>query len=57
VISKRKAHENGASAVHFSPQGGFIATGGGDGCVKVWDIGHGSETNPLRYHFASLLAQ
>jgi WD40 repeat protein len=48
VVSKRKAHENGASTLNFSPQGGFVATGGGDGCVKIWDIGHGSETKSIK---------
>ena len=31
------AHQNGVYALSFSPQGHFLASGGGDSLVKLWD--------------------
>ena len=43
-MKKQKAHEGGAECLSFSFDGKKIATGGGDGCVKLWDTMGTAET-------------
>jgi WD40 repeat protein len=37
VMHKRKAHDGGCTVVSYSSNIGQIATGGGDGMIKMWD--------------------
>jgi WD40 repeat protein len=42
VIARLAGHPGGVLAVAFSPDRGFLASGGRDGAAKLWDIGSGS---------------
>ena len=37
AIHKVKAHDSGGQCIAFSPHGNMIASGGGDGFVKMWN--------------------
>ena len=43
-VRKQKAHDGGAECLSFSFDGKKIATGGGDGMVKLWDTIGQAET-------------
>src|SRR5207253_3547832 len=40
----------GVRSMAFSPEGRYLATGGGDGAIKVWDVITGLETVSYRGH-------
>ncbi|MCC2113286.1 MAG: hypothetical protein KDJ16_14725, partial [Hyphomicrobiales bacterium] len=41
AITPTIGHDTAASAVAFSPDGRFAATGAGDNAVKLWDVATG----------------
>jgi serine/threonine protein kinase/WD40 repeat protein len=41
-------HPNGVDTASFTPDGSRIATGGGDGIVRVWDCGTGQQLGSYR---------
>ena len=51
---KVQAHEHGASCIAFSPFGGKVASGGGDGVVKVWNADSGQEAHQTRASYTSV---
>jgi WD40 repeat protein len=48
-------HEGNAWSVRFSPDGKTLATGGGDGSVKVWDVASGQLRETFQGHEARVL--
>jgi WD40 repeat protein len=44
----RLRHGNGVSAVAFSPDGKWLATGGGDSAVRLWDVETGRPAKAFR---------
>ncbi len=51
--SQRLRHGRGVRAVAFNPNGKRLLTAGGDGLVKVWDLGNGHELLTYAGHGAS----
>jgi WD40 repeat protein len=43
-------HNGGAWTVGFSPDGRYLASGGADALVKVWDVQTGLEVHSLSFH-------
>src|SRR5262249_36051211 len=42
------AHQKAARTLAFSPDGGRVASGGDDGCVRIWDVTTAKESLTLR---------
>ena len=42
IVRRRSVH-----AVAFSPDGKSVATGGGDGCIRLWNVGTGRPIGPI----------
>src|SRR5438034_639051 len=49
-----KAHAGGVGMVAFSPSGQFLASGGGDKGVKLWDVKEAKELKVLGTHKGSV---
>jgi WD40 repeat protein len=49
-VQNLKAHEHGVYAAAFSPDGKTLATGGGDGTVRIWEPATGKELQVLQVH-------
>jgi WD40 repeat protein/serine/threonine protein kinase len=45
-----RGHSGNVSSLVFHPQYPFLASGGGDGVVKVWDLRNGNDFQTLRGH-------
>ncbi len=56
VSLELKGHEGGANCVAFSPDGKFIASGGEDNLVKIWNLETGENTLSLTGHFKPVMA-
>ena len=50
LIRTIAAHSAAVNCVAFSPDGKVIASGGGDGLVKFWDVATGQELFTLTGH-------
>jgi WD40 repeat protein len=48
VTQKYFAHEKEATCLAFSLGGNLLATGGGDGLIKIWDVNKECETQMLK---------
>jgi len=46
-VSAQPAHVAGVAAVAYSPDGGRLATAGGDGALRIWTVGDNGEPAPL----------
>ena len=42
------AHEGGADAVAFSPDGSLLVTGGRDNALKLWELSSPSDSRSCR---------
>ena len=51
---KVQAHEYGASCIAFSPFGSKVASGGGDGVVKLWNADTGQEEKTAKASYTSV---
>lgn len=46
-LASSSAHVAGVAAVAYSPDGTKLATAGGDGALRIWNIGEGGQPQPL----------
>jgi WD40 repeat protein len=51
-----QGHEDLVTAIAISPEGRYVASGGQDGMVKLWEISTGREAAALKGHVASVSA-
>ncbi|MHC5826967.1 MAG: WD40 repeat domain-containing protein, partial [Nostoc sp.] len=49
-LQNPKEHNTKVYDVSFSPDGKLLASGSGDGTVKLWDAAIGKELNTLKGH-------
>ena len=43
----QEAHDGEVLSAQFSPTGKYVATGGSDRKVKIWESGRGAYVNPF----------
>jgi hypothetical protein len=56
VIRLDEQHEGGVHAVAFSPDGGQLASGAGDGAVRLWDLASRRAVRIFRGHRSRVVA-
>ena len=43
-------HSSGVRSVAYSPDGRYLASGGDDGAIKIWEVATGTELRTLTDH-------